>query len=38
MERHPDHATDPADRIRREERMNRLNAAWELVRKHYSAA
>jgi curved DNA-binding protein CbpA len=34
-ERHPDQATDPADRINREERMTRLNAAWELIEKHH---
>jgi len=34
-ERHPDQATNPADRIKREERMTRLNAAWELIEKHH---
>jgi len=37
-QRHPDHATDPADRIKREERMTRLNAAWELIQKHHGVA
>jgi len=37
-ERHPDQATDPTDRIKREERMTRLNAAWELIEKHHGTA
>lgn len=34
-EHHPDHATSPADSIKREETMIRINHAWGVMKDHY---
>ncbi len=38
MSWHPDHARDEADRVRREERMKQINAAWDLINGRRAAA
>lgn len=35
---HPDHARNDADRIRREERIKQINAAWDMINENRAAA
>lgn len=38
MSWHPDHARDEPDRLRREERMKQINAAWDMIKSQRVAA
>ena len=38
MSWHPDYARDNADRIKREDRMKQINAAWDLIKDGRKAA
>jgi hypothetical protein len=38
MSWHPDHARDEPDRLRREDRMKQINAAWDLIKAQRMAA
>ena len=38
MSWHPDHARDEPDRLRREDRMKQINAAWDLIKDRRVAA
>lgn len=35
---HPDHARNDTDRVRREERIKQINAAWDIINDHRAAA